>query len=143
MEQALIRQMDSGIFSIICLRRLQKNHSAHHDASDSWVLIVTVHNSTENTANFCLSTNRLLLCQVFAQQSVPASATTADSSLGGVRATYKGMWRAGLGLEYRVKGKGVFSPRHATDYILRQNVTHWCQQIFTEHLLWLGHCAGQ
>lgn len=104
MEQALIRQMDSGIFSIICLRRLQKNHSAHHDASDSWVLIVTVHNSTENTANFCLSTNRLLLCQVFAQQSVPALAITADSSLGGVKAIYKGMWRARLGLQYRVKG---------------------------------------
>ena len=71
MEQTLIRQMDGGIFSITCPIGPQKNRSAHHDVSDSWVLIVTVHNS-ENTANLCLSTNRLLLCQVFAQQSVPA-----------------------------------------------------------------------
>lgn len=50
MEQTLIRQMDGGIFSITCPIGPQKNHSAHHDVSDSWVLIVTVHNS-ENTAN--------------------------------------------------------------------------------------------
>ena len=86
MEQKLIRQMGSDIFSTTCTISLQENHSAHHDASDSRVLRVTVHNSAEHTANLCLSTNRLLLCQVLAQQSVPAEASTVGPNLGGDRA---------------------------------------------------------